>query len=396
VTPSIAGEGITWEKDLEAAKSAAKRSNRLILIHFGATWCQPCQQLEREVFSAPDFGKDLKPNYVAVKLNYDNFPATAHQYGVGSLPCDVILAPNGQVIERMTSPMTSAEYVASLQRVAVYARTGQRPLPPQTATAVVAAPQHAPQQPAYAVPLNSAGVSSQPPMPNAAQTDNLYMSYYDQRRNEKQAATAAPYAQPYLAGASGPAPTGAPPVANTGAPAAAGPTDWLATQPPEQSNAGPQNAATGPQWPQALAAQSAAPHPSQFSQMPARQVLGLPVLPPGNPPLGLDGYCPVTLCEHGTWGLGDTRYGMQHRGRTYLFSGPEELKRFRDNPDRYSPVLAGNDPVLELDQGQSVPGNRMYGLYCRGHIYLFASEETLQRFRQNENRYSTEALQARR
>ena len=96
------------------------------------------------------------------------------------------------------------------------------------------------------------------------------------------------------------------------------------------------------------------------------------------------------------WQPGNTLYGVQHRGRTYLFAGPEEQKRFQENPDRYSPVMSGMDPVLALDHGQSTPGQRMYGLCCDGRVYLFSSEQTVQRFMQNMHRYIPAALEARR
>lgn len=355
-TQCYAGDGIVWEKDLDAAKSAAKRSNRLVLVHFGATWCKACQQVERDVFGAPDFGKELKKDYVAVKLNYDNFPATAHQYGVGPIPCDVILAPNGQVIERMSSPLTSTEYVAALERVAVFARTGQRPMPQQVAMAGGTTVMTTAGPATQAMTPNASGVPGPLAAGTSTPTNNPYMEYYNQQRAAQPAAPGAG-AQPHLTAA---------------AQKPAGQTDWLAAQPP--------------------GAQPAVAQPAQKSEVPAR---GAPQIPPGNPPLALNGYCPVTLVEQGSWAYGDARYGMQHRGRTYLFGGPHELERFRADPDRFSPVCSGNDPVLELDQRQTVPGSVYYGLFCRGHIYLFSSELTLQRFRENQNRYVIEAQQAR-
>ncbi len=95
------------------------------------------------------------------------------------------------------------------------------------------------------------------------------------------------------------------------------------------------------------------------------------------------------------WVNGDLRWGMQHHGRTYLFAGPDEQQKFQANPDRYSPVMSGNDPVLALDQGQSVAGSRMYGVSYADHVYLFMSEQTLQIFQQNPKRYAAEAVQAR-
>jgi len=113
-----------------------------------------------------------------------------------------------------------------------------------------------------------------------------------------------------------------------------------------------------------------------------------------NPPLGLDGYCPVQLIESGRWHKGDKAWGMVHRGRVYLFSGVEERRRFQADPDRYAPVNSGNDVVLALDLGRSVTGFREHGAQYDGHIYLFASEGTLEKFRANPRYYADRALQA--
>jgi thiol-disulfide isomerase/thioredoxin/YHS domain-containing protein len=116
--------------------------------------------------------------------------------------------------------------------------------------------------------------------------------------------------------------------------------------------------------------------------------------PSGNPPWGLEGFCPVTLVEKQQWVPGDRRYGMAHRGRTYLFTGPEELRRFAADPDRYAPVASGNDIVLATDQGQTVSGMREHGVFFGNRIYLFSNEATLDKFQKNPNQYANQALEA--
>lgn len=115
---------------------------------------------------------------------------------------------------------------------------------------------------------------------------------------------------------------------------------------------------------------------------------------PNNPPLGLDGFCPVTLMEAQSWTAGDRRYGAIHRGRTYLFTGAEQQQRFLANPDLYSPAMAGNDPVLALEQQQQVAGHRRHGVYYRDRIYLFSNEASLARFSQNPEHYAEGVRQA--
>jgi YHS domain-containing protein len=116
-------------------------------------------------------------------------------------------------------------------------------------------------------------------------------------------------------------------------------------------------------------------------------------LPPGCPPLGLEGNCPVTLVERQDWVLGVATFGAVHRGRTYLFLGPTEREKFLADPDRYSPVLSGIDPVMALDNRGVVAGRREFGVFgADGHIYLFADAASRERFEQNEKHYATEVL----
>jgi thiol-disulfide isomerase/thioredoxin len=117
-----------------------------------------------------------------------------------------------------------------------------------------------------------------------------------------------------------------------------------------------------------------------------------PPVPP-RPPLGLDGFCPVTLIErhHATpsdphcWVQGDPRWGVVHRGTVYLFAGPEEQKRFLADPDRFSPALSGNDPIIAFDQGRLVQGTRQFGTFYGDRVYLFSSAENLAKFAQKSD-----------
>jgi YHS domain-containing protein len=110
--------------------------------------------------------------------------------------------------------------------------------------------------------------------------------------------------------------------------------------------------------------------------------------------LALDGYCPITLVEKQQWVKGDTRWGATHRGRTYLFAGSEEQQRFLADPDRYAPMISGNDVVQALEKGKAVPGMREHGVSYNGHIFLFADEASLQKFTTNPTYYSNRALEA--
>ena len=116
--------------------------------------------------------------------------------------------------------------------------------------------------------------------------------------------------------------------------------------------------------------------------------------PYGTMPLGMEGYCPVTLAEKSVWVEGRAQWGVRHRGRTYLFAGEPQQRVFLADPDRYAPALSGDDPVLAFDNGKSVPGQRRYGVTYQSRTYLFSSPETRTLFSSNPQRYTTKVTLA--
>jgi YHS domain-containing protein/thioredoxin-related protein len=176
--------------------------------------------------------------------------------------------------------------------------------------------------------------------------------------------------------------------AASGPPPAAGPTSPVPSASPF-SNPGANRGGSNINTPAATAiANGPAVGPPRDLQRPADNLKQRP-----NPPIGLEGFCPVQLVEHSRWEPGNRAWGAIHRGRIYLFSGLDERTRFLANPDRYSPVSSGDDVVVLLDQGRPVPGNRVHGLQFEGHVYLFASEATLEKFHSNPRYYADRALE---
>jgi YHS domain-containing protein len=114
---------------------------------------------------------------------------------------------------------------------------------------------------------------------------------------------------------------------------------------------------------------------------------------PGAAPLGLDGYCPVSVVMKNHWQIGDPRFSSVYEGRTYYFSGADERREFSAAPGRYSPVLSGLDPVRFVETGERVEGKRNFGVYY-DTIYLFVDEKSRAAFEADPQRYF-EAIQRR-
>ena len=135
---AAAEDKMPWQPNLEAAQQLAARTNRLVLIHFWAPWCQPCMRLERDVFSQAETARALEANFVLVKLNSDEAPGTTRMYGVSSLPTDVIIQPNGRLVSQFQSPPTANQYVAQLNQAAAGHRELRAKSSPQISSTPVA------------------------------------------------------------------------------------------------------------------------------------------------------------------------------------------------------------------------------------------------------------------
>ena len=145
----------------------------------------------------------------------------------------------------------------------------------------------------------------------------------------------------------------------------------------------PKMPAARPQSPAQVAASGAAPAVEAPAAAPA------PVADThGSMPLGLEGYCPVSVVERGAWVEGRAQWGVRHRGRTYLFAGPEQQTAFLAAPDRFAPALSGDDPVLAFESGTSEPGRRTFGVTYQSRMYLFASADTRAAFTADPARYT--------
>jgi thiol-disulfide isomerase/thioredoxin len=395
-------QGLEWTTDLASAQRTAAQTNRLVLVHFGGPWCKPCRDMEEQVFAKAGLNYAVMPNFVPVKIDvqYGEQNELARQLGVNGFPSDIIMTPQGTVVDRSTGFKAAPEYLSMLNQAAQKARAtqpaanvaGVPPMPAQAALPPHAgAPLTPPVQPALAPGANAAGL---PPLPAGAASPLTAM--------RTTPAPTPPVAQPLAPPAVAPAgiaPVGIAPAAVAPPLPASGPVAPRTVLPPTTTPA------IVPSTPPLGAPQTAPPSVSQSPSTgpagpagtgtaSAPRAAGQPALPPGSPPLALDGYCPVTLTEKMIWKRGDVRFGAIHRGRTYLFSTATEQAKFLARPDGFSPIMSGNDPVAWLEQGKPVPGKREHGIMFNNKMILFASEASKEKFRGDQNRYDFEIKQA--
>jgi thiol-disulfide isomerase/thioredoxin/YHS domain-containing protein len=362
---AAAGDELKWEENLETAQSLARKSHRLVLMHFGGPWCPPCQRMEQEVFSKPGFGSEMTKHYVAVKIDPQRDPATAKKFGVQKVPSDVITTASGQLVYIFSpSPNTAADYVRSINGVAVESGLtadliagnpgAEKPPTPPAAAAPDAAPSHT------ATPTAAPALSQSDPAVNAAiagKRTRQDTTDHEPRKTPHHGRDTSDLAPRDSSLAS---------------------QDSLPSKPRSGRSSSMRQTATV----RGADAPAAAESPSRSASQ--------------KMPTALDGFCPVTLLTRHKWQPGDRRWGAYHRGHLYLFAGEAEQKMFLAAPDDYTPAYNGLDPVLALDHDQKVAGKREFGAFYHSRVYLFSGDETFHQFERNPPRYTSETRQARR
>ena len=91
----------------ENFKEEVLESNLPVLVDFWAVWCAPCLMVAPVV---EEIAKEYEGKLKVCKLNVDEAPEAASQYGIMSIPTLAVFK-NGQVVEKVIGavPKTTLE-----------------------------------------------------------------------------------------------------------------------------------------------------------------------------------------------------------------------------------------------------------------------------------------------
>ena len=105
--PSVPTSLVNWVP-LEQAEALSRERRLPIFYEFGAEWCEPCKDLNAEVFNDDETAREINATYIPVRVvdarqdEGSNSPEVAElvsRFRVEVLPTLLIVTPEGKVVK---------------------------------------------------------------------------------------------------------------------------------------------------------------------------------------------------------------------------------------------------------------------------------------------------------
>ena len=121
---------ITWSDNLRQAQELSRQTGKPVLVHFFSDTCPPCKMMEKITFPNPEITKTIQNSFIPVKLNAKHNPREAQMFNVQCVPRDIILSPNGQIINSAEGGQDPGRYSQFLATAQAAARVQPQMPPP--------------------------------------------------------------------------------------------------------------------------------------------------------------------------------------------------------------------------------------------------------------------------
>lgn len=114
----LSAQEITFfEGKYDEALKQAQEEGKPVFIDFYATWCGPCKELARTVFTDPEIKAYYDGHFVCVRVDVDKEKKLADKYKIMSMPTLVFLNSKGKEIKRFSGLVHKKHFLSAGQEV---------------------------------------------------------------------------------------------------------------------------------------------------------------------------------------------------------------------------------------------------------------------------------------
>lgn len=115
---SYASGGVRWRDDrkIEPALEEAAKQGKWVALEIFATWCGPCHQMEREVYSRADVASAMDKDFVTLRFDGEQAYGEhiVEKYRVTGYPTLLVLDAEGVEIDRVMGTLAPSELLRTL------------------------------------------------------------------------------------------------------------------------------------------------------------------------------------------------------------------------------------------------------------------------------------------